>query len=87
MGAHRTVRPCRQHLAPKMCHRVSEDHLQLTPLIAASVGETGGMRPHSGAAGPLLPTANHRWHRLASDFIQEQPSIPWGTFGGIDSAC
>ena len=40
MGAHRTVRPCRQHLAPKMRQRASQD-LQLIPLIAASVGELG----------------------------------------------
>jgi hypothetical protein len=37
-----------------MCQRASEGHLQLTLLIAASVGEIGDMRPHSGATGPLL---------------------------------
>ena len=74
MGAHRTVRRRRQHVAPKMCQSASEI-LQLTPLIAASVGETGGMRPHSGDTGPLFPTANRRWHRLTSEYIHEQPSM------------
>ena len=53
MGAHGTVRRCRQHLAPKMCQRASDD-LQLIPLITVSVGETGAMRPDSGATGPLV---------------------------------
>jgi hypothetical protein len=79
-GARHTVRPCCQHLAPKMCQRASEDP-QLIPLIAVSVGEARATRPDSEVIGPLLPNTNLRWHRLTSDYVHEQPSISWVHLG------
>jgi hypothetical protein len=58
MGA---AAPCVRvaNISQQMCQRARED-LQLTPLIAASVGETRGVRPDRGAAGLLSLNATAR---------------------------
>jgi hypothetical protein len=59
-NAPRTVRPCPQHLAPKMCQRASED-LQLTAFMAVSVSDIGGMHSIKGSIPPKIPPAPLRW--------------------------